>query len=493
MKRIVILLLLVIVGFTAVGCRRSTPSDKPVVITTLFPQYDFVRQIAGDLVDLEFLLQPGTSAHAYEPSPATVIRILNADLLVYTGDGMEPWVKTLIASSASERLTILDLSVNAFRLEDDHNEAFEAFLAELDHIVHEWEDGDITAEAAMEAIEDLLHDYLHEHGYEHGDHAEESAIDAFLAELDHIVHEWEDGDITADVAMEEIEELVHTFKHDHSHNEAFEAFLYELDHIIHEWEDGDITAEAAMEEIDDLLHAFMHDHTITHAIEAFIAALDHIVHEWEDGDITAEAAMEEIEDLVHAFMDEEDHPHDDHDHGDFDPHIWLDPLNAKNMVRDIIEALVELLPEHEATIRANGQAYLAELEALHQSYLDLVANVEVLKIMHGGHNAFTYFTHRYNIQYVTPYRGFSSNAEPTPQALAEMIDLMNETGIEHLFSEHLISPNVANAISEATGATILYLYAGENAPKDAFDRGITFIEMMQHNLEQFKIGMKYNG
>ncbi|MFH5881733.1 MAG: metal ABC transporter solute-binding protein, Zn/Mn family [Candidatus Izemoplasmataceae bacterium] len=396
MKRIVILLLLVIVGFTAVGCRRSTPSDKPVVITTLFPQYDFVRQIAGDLVDLEFLLQPGTSAHAYEPSPATVIRILNADLLVYTGDGMEPWVKTLIASSASERLTILDLSVNAFRLEDDHNE-------------------------------------------------------------------------------------------------AFEAFLYELDHIIHEWEDGDITAEAAMEEIEGLVHAFMSDSTIIPAIETFIAALDHIVHEWEDGDITAEAAMEEIEDLVHAFMQEEDHPHDDNDHGDFDPHIWLDPLNAKNMVRDIIEALVELLPEHEATIRANGQAYLAELEALHQSYLDLVANVEVLKIMHGGHNAFTYFTHRYNIQYVTPYRGFSSNAEPTPQALAEMIDLMNETGIEHLFSEHLISPNVANAIKEATGATILYLYAGENAPKDAFDRGITFIEMMQHNLEQFKIGMKYNG
>lgn len=409
MKKIFIALTILISVLTLSACNRDNDDEGIVVITTLFPQYDFTRQIAGDLVEVEFLLPPGTSAHAYEPTPATVVRILEADLLIYTGDGMEPWVDTLIKSSSND-LTILDLSENAFLLESHYSEAFNLLVEAIDHVIHEVEDGLITTSEGLTEIDTLMHDFL--------DHD---------AEDDHD----------------------HTDEHEHES---------EMDH--------------------------------------FLEDIDHALHEYKDGLITEVVAFETIEAVVHAFLDHDDHDgddHDDHDHGDFDPHIWLDPLNAKNMVTDIENALVTLLPEHEETIRTNASNYRSDLDALHEAYLDLIQNSSNLVLMHGGHNAFGYFANRYGIEYVTPYEGFSSNSEPTPQALAAMIDLMQQRGITHLFSETLISPNVANAISEATQTPILYLSVGGNVSKDDFDNGVTFLELMYQNLDQLKIGMGYNG
>ncbi len=177
--------------------------------------------------------------------------------------------------------------------------------------------------------------------------------------------------------------------------------------------------------------------------------------------------------------------------GPFDPHIWMDPLNLAIMTLEVRDALIELLPEHESTIRMNAHNYLNELDALHDQFLDLRDHAELSVIMYGGHNVLGYFIHRYNFGYVNPYRGFSTDAEPTPQALANMIDTMNAFDIEHLFSEKMILPHVAQAIAQETGAGILYLYAMENIPNADYQRGMTLFEMMQHNLEQFRIGLRY--
>ncbi len=91
-------------------------------------------------------------------------------------------------------------------------------------------------------------------------------------------------------------------------DEALDA----IDHVVHEWDDGDITAEVAMEEIDHIIHDLS-------AAErtGVLAEIDDIVHAWEDGDMTAEAAMEAIDDLVHAAgHDDHDDEHADDEHAD---------------------------------------------------------------------------------------------------------------------------------------------------------------------------------
>ncbi len=76
--------------------------EKLRVVTTIFPQYDFVREIAGDKVELSMLLKPGAEAHSYEPAPQDVIAIQQSDLFVYVGGESETWVKTILESAGSD-------------------------------------------------------------------------------------------------------------------------------------------------------------------------------------------------------------------------------------------------------------------------------------------------------------------------------------------------------------------------------------------------------
>ena len=85
----------------------GTPGDgKLKVVTTLFPYYDFARQIAGDVVDLSMVIPAGQDSHSFEPTPADIRLIQNADLLICNGGTMEQWVTQVLGS-----LDALDLKV----------------------------------------------------------------------------------------------------------------------------------------------------------------------------------------------------------------------------------------------------------------------------------------------------------------------------------------------------------------------------------------------
>lgn len=86
-------------------------ADKPKIIATLFPQYDFARRIAGDGADVSLLLPPGAESHSYEPTPTDMKKIAAAALFIYTGPHMEPWAKRLAdAASRPEGVTVVDAS-----------------------------------------------------------------------------------------------------------------------------------------------------------------------------------------------------------------------------------------------------------------------------------------------------------------------------------------------------------------------------------------------
>ncbi|MCL2842457.1 MAG: metal ABC transporter substrate-binding protein [Oscillospiraceae bacterium] len=102
---------------------RLEDTDRLSIITTIFPQYDFIRQIAGDRVNLQMLLSPGAEAHSFEPSPQDMIALLEADLFVYIGGHGEAWVDTILGAMDSDSLTIvalLDMIDDLLAGEHDH-------------------------------------------------------------------------------------------------------------------------------------------------------------------------------------------------------------------------------------------------------------------------------------------------------------------------------------------------------------------------------------
>ncbi|MEM1483246.1 metal ABC transporter substrate-binding protein [Oscillospiraceae bacterium PP1C4] len=126
-RLISILLAAVLCLLLLAGCAPAAQTQKATskirIVATLFPQYDFARQIAGDKADIKLLLPAGIESHSYEPTPADIIAINMADLFVYTGPYMEPWAQSII-DGVTENVTVLNISQNiTLDKEEEHDEA----------------------------------------------------------------------------------------------------------------------------------------------------------------------------------------------------------------------------------------------------------------------------------------------------------------------------------------------------------------------------------
>jgi zinc transport system substrate-binding protein len=108
---LLIMIILVLIGLFSCGPDRPQGQKKIIVVTTLFPIYDFTRSIADNKADIALLLPPGVEAHAFEPKPADIIKVDRADLFIYTGKYMEPWVQDILKSTVSKKLSVVDASV----------------------------------------------------------------------------------------------------------------------------------------------------------------------------------------------------------------------------------------------------------------------------------------------------------------------------------------------------------------------------------------------
>ena len=103
MKRILMLSSMILVVLFLAACGISgqpatLSSGNIKIVTTIFPPYDFAREIAKDKADITLLLKPGAESHSFEPTPQDIKTIENADLFIYTGSENDVWVEDLLAS-----------------------------------------------------------------------------------------------------------------------------------------------------------------------------------------------------------------------------------------------------------------------------------------------------------------------------------------------------------------------------------------------------------
>ncbi len=151
--------------FALFGCAEQKDSEQTndekkliKVVCTLFPQYDFVKEIAGDKVEVSLLLTPGTDSHTYDPSPTDMVKINECDLFLYTGDLMEPWAADVIKSVDTQKVTVADLSqgIELSAVEHQHHEE-EHKETEHDHSAdpHIWT-SPVNAKIMVRTIADAL-------------------------------------------------------------------------------------------------------------------------------------------------------------------------------------------------------------------------------------------------------------------------------------------------------------------------------------------------
>ena len=146
-------------------------------------------------------------------------------------------------------------------------------------------------------------------------------------------------------------------------------------------------------------------------------------------------------------------PHEDHQAGN--PHVWLDPENAKMMLRHITEALVGVDPLHAADYRMNQAAYLRELDEVQA---DLQRELKPLKdrriIAH--HPAWPYFARRFGFTIAGEILT-QAGAEPSARHLKRLIERMRKHQVRVIVSEPQLNPKIPEALARETGAQVVVL------------------------------------
>ena len=171
MRRFRALVLAAILTLTLAGCgRQDRPqSGKLNVVCTLFPYYDFVRQIGGDAVDVQLLVPAGRETHSFEPTPLDVIAVSEAEVFIYNGGESELWVEDILDAAGEAipyRLAMMDC-VETYR-----EEYAEGMQGGHDHAHDEHGEHD-----GHEAHDGHLHDG-HEEEIEYDEHIWTSPVNA---------------------------------------------------------------------------------------------------------------------------------------------------------------------------------------------------------------------------------------------------------------------------------------------------------------------------
>ena len=127
MKRLLSLLLAGVLLLGALcGCSVPAKQEEGLsVVATIFPQYDFARQVMGSSDDLTMLLRPGQEVHSYEPTPQDIIAIQNCDLFIYVGGESDAWIEDVLEGMDTSHMVILSLMDLVDPLEEDTDSVLE--------------------------------------------------------------------------------------------------------------------------------------------------------------------------------------------------------------------------------------------------------------------------------------------------------------------------------------------------------------------------------
>jgi len=171
------------------------------------------------------------------------------------------------------------------------------------------------------------------------------------------------------------------------------------------------------------------------------------------------------------------------EHG-VDPHLWLDPNNVVIYVENIRDGFVKFDPEGADVYRANADDYIAQLNLLDGWITEQVASIPAeRRLLITNHDSLGYFAERYGFTVIgTVVEGTSSNAAPSAQQMAALIDQIRATGAPAVFLDAAESPTLANQIASDAGVKVvtdLHFSSLTDGPPAG-----TYIDMMKHNVSQ---------
>lgn len=171
------------------------------------------------------------------------------------------------------------------------------------------------------------------------------------------------------------------------------------------------------------------------------------------------------------------HTHEGHEHGEYDPHIWLGLSDLAAMATKVADALSTIDPAHASYYKAHAQEFSNELAALQNEYREKFSEKKQKYIV-VGHNAFAYLCRDFNLEQRSVKDTFNEG-EASAKMLAELVNFCKENHIKVIFSEVMVSPEVSQTLARDAGAKLETLYTLEQAADN-----LSILERQKRNLEK---------
>lgn len=171
-----------------------------------------------------------------------------------------------------------------------------------------------------------------------------------------------------------------------------------------------------------------------------------------------------------------------------DPHIWLSPLLAKEMVDKIMNGFIEADPQNKDYYQSNAIALKAQLSDLDMQYKQGLATCQEKNII-TSHTAFGYLATAYGFNQVS-ITGLSPDAEPSPQQLADVVKFARANNVKYIFFESLVSPKLSNTIATEIGAQTMVLNPLEGLTDEEISKGKNYFTEMENNLANLQTALQ---
>ncbi|MDR4511906.1 MAG: metal ABC transporter substrate-binding protein [Nitrososphaeraceae archaeon] len=199
----------------------------------------------------------------------------------------------------------------------------------------------------------------------------------------------------------------------------------------------------------------------------------------------------DVSDGVHLIELQQEDKESTNVKSSFDPHIWLDPIIAKNISKSISSYLIKLDPANSDYYKQNTERFVEQLDLLDYNIKKSISDCKLNEFI-SFHEAFQYLANRYGLtQYSV--QGLSPEGEILPQQISKIISLAKNLNISTIYSEDLRDPRLAEILaSEIPNGNVLVLSPIEGIDKVEQENNISYIDKMKTNINNLAIGLGCN-
>ena len=410
------------------------------VVASIKPIHSLASYLMDGVAKPDLIVDGYASPHGFSMKPSHAKMLQNADLIFWVGEDLENFLEKPLGSIAKkaekiELMGIKGLNVLKFRernIFDDHDDHGHG---EDDH-----DDHDGHAKKKKDAHDD--HDDHGAHGFEW----------AGLFELKAGTYNWSfskvDGDY-ADPAMK----MVLLSAHDIEEVEETAEKLLEGDKTEKKMSGDVIVAKNSSYELNFDANKEMTVFKVKIKKDGkYVFFTEHMPFEFEANEhFFKDTSGKDLEPIAQEPEGgHDDHGHDDHDdheghaHGEFDPHIWLDPINAKVILKEMTEHLVENDSKNASVYKKNLENALRDLDKLTMNVMTEL-NQSTASIVF--HDAYQYFEERFNVNILGAFT-VNTDVMPGAEQLAEIREIIEHDNVTCVFSEPQFNPDIIKAVAK---------------------------------------------